>query len=387
MSDSTKPPRKRKIFINYRRADNTDFVERIRDWFVLRYGRESVFMDFDNIPPFTKFADFIRETVADCDVLVAIIGPAWMQMLQEKISQHDEEDYVQVEIKLALEQKKLIAPICIKGAPVPKTLHLPPDLRPLMDYNVAHLNSGREFLDNIGRIIDALEKKLDELEGMKVVSRDIDAIEQISFNIRHVIKNFETAETQGDYQAALHWLHQIRTSGYAPAYYPLDDYETEIKGKILIQQTESAYQFIRSMADRAIRKPSERDRVWTALKSFWQTYPGYDPDDLASQFRLMPDYNEELEDYETLVLTPNHVEFSAQIHGTSSTPDNTHLTISPIDGFDVSLLDRLDSLDESTADDIFTPEHMAVVAADLDIDPRTITLTEAEQSGILNWQS
>ncbi len=366
MSDINKAPRKRKIFINYRRADNTDFVERIRDWFVLRYGRESVFMDFDNIPPFTKFADYIHETVTECDVLVAIIGPSWMQMLQEKISQHDEEDYVQAEIKLALEQKKLIAPICIKGAAVPKTLQLPLDLRPLMDYNVAHLNSGRDFLDNIERIIDALEKKLDELEGMKVVSRDIDAIEQISFNIRHVIKNFETAENEGDYLAALHWLHEIRSSGYAPAYYPLDDYETEIKGKILIQQTESAYHFIRSMAERAIRKPSEWNRVWVALESFWQTYPGYDPDNLAAQFRPMPEFDEELEDYATLVFTPVEVvEHSA---------------------FDVSLLDHLDSLDESAAEDIFTPEHMAAVAANLDSDPRMISLTEAEHSGILNLQ-
>ena len=121
------------------------------------------------------------------------------------------------------------------------------------------------------------------------------------------------------------------------------------------------------MAERAIRKPAERDRVWTALKSFWQTYPGYDPDDLAAQFRPMPEFDEELEDYATLVLTPIEVEEPAP--------------------FDVSLLDQLDALDESAADDVFSPDHMAAVAADLDADPRTITFTEAEQAGILDWQN
>lgn len=29
----------RKIFVSYRRIDHVDFVERIRDWFVMRYGR------------------------------------------------------------------------------------------------------------------------------------------------------------------------------------------------------------------------------------------------------------------------------------------------------------------------------------------------------------
>ena len=75
----------------------------------------------------------------------------------------------------------------------------------------------------------------------------------------------------------------------------------------------------------------------------------------------------DLEDYETLVLTPVEVE-------------------EPVP-FDLSLLDRLDSFDESAANEVFSPDHMAAVAADLDTDPRTISLTEAEQTGILDWQT
>jgi hypothetical protein len=38
-----------KLFVNYRRADHPEFVETIRTWFLHRYGRENVFMDFDSI--------------------------------------------------------------------------------------------------------------------------------------------------------------------------------------------------------------------------------------------------------------------------------------------------------------------------------------------------
>ncbi len=163
------------------------------------------------------------------------------------------------------------------------------------------------------------------------------------------------------------WLSRIRHSGYAPDWYPLDDYEREAHESLRLQTAAEKYHFIRSMADRAIRKPSERIRVWNALESFWQTYSGYDPDDLATQFRPMPEPDDDLEDYETLVLTPIEVEEPAP--------------------FDVALLDHIDSFADSIANDFFTPEHLAAVAADLNTNPRTISLTEAEQSGILDLES
>lgn len=148
-----------KIFISYRRADHADFVERIRDWFVVRYQRDHVFMDFDTIPPFVRFADFIRQKIHEADVVVAIIGPRWLEILQERLA-HDEEDFVPIELALALQAHKLVAPICIQDAPMPRRQDLPPDLQPLTDVNAVWLESGRQFLDNIERVMDALEQAL-----------------------------------------------------------------------------------------------------------------------------------------------------------------------------------------------------------------------------------
>lgn len=149
----------RKVFICYRRIDNPDFAERIRDKFITHYQRENVFMDFDSIPPFTKFADYIREKVVECDVLIAVIGPRWLELLQEKAKRF-QDDYVRIEIGLALQEGKLVAPICIKGAAIPALDEIPPELKSMFDYHVAVIDSGINFLENIDRIVDAVEQEL-----------------------------------------------------------------------------------------------------------------------------------------------------------------------------------------------------------------------------------
>lgn len=151
-------PEQRKIFISYRRADNPDFADRIRDWFIPRYGRDSVFMDFDSIPPGVKFVDHIRASMQQSDAVIVIIGPRWVELFQERIAK-GEPDFVRIELGLAIELEKPITPICISGAPVPTPSSLPPELRPLLDYNIAFLDR-TNFYERIERIIAAVETEL-----------------------------------------------------------------------------------------------------------------------------------------------------------------------------------------------------------------------------------
>lgn len=367
--------RKRKIFISYRRADNPDFVERIRDWFAWKYGRDSVFMDFDTIPPFTPFADFIRDKVRECDLLVAIIGMDWVKTLQERVKHEDDEDYVRTEIRLALELKKPIAPICIKKAMTPNVRDLPPDLRPMLDYNSAHLDSGRHFLDNIEMILSAVEHQLERLDAWKVMAM----VQTVQFDVMKAIQHYQDAADHANWAAALDWLSRIRESGFAPDWYPLDDYQQEAQEALRQQAAAEKYHFIRAMAERALRKPMERDRVWLALESFWQTYPAYDPDNLAAEFRPVSEYDDDLEDYETLVFTPIDDPRGGGFQSEADADWQPTL--------DLDVLDDLSDVDESAADDMFDPEQLAHVPAHLTSDTRTITLNEAEQAGIVDLDS
>jgi hypothetical protein len=339
MSGGTYP--KRKIFINYRHIDHPDFVERLRDWFALRYGRDSVFMDFDTIPPFTRFADHIRKRVTECDVLVAVIGPLWLDLLRERID-HPEDDYVRLEIVQALQEGKLIAPICIKGARVPRSSELPPDLRPMLDYNVAHLNSGRAFLDSIENTLDALEQQMATLDGLRLITHDMQTAVLSGVNIRLAIEQFQVAADQHDWTAALNWLEQIRASEYMPRFYPIDDYEREIREAMAQEAVERDYDIIRLMADRARKKREDRHKVWDALQTFWNAHPDYDPEELGLEFCPEP------------LVKPD---------------ERPRLQLEPVQDFDPSILDQLDSVDREQADAMFAPDLLAEIAsaaADLD---------------------
>jgi hypothetical protein len=148
-----------RTFISYRRQDNADFAERIRDKFVDRYGREYVFIDFDSIPPASKWKECIEREISNCQLFVIIIGPEWLNILKQKAASFVE-DIVVYEIELAIQQNKVIAPICIKKAMPPSQLDLPPSIRSILNFNFAFLDSGQSFSSECENIIDAIEAQI-----------------------------------------------------------------------------------------------------------------------------------------------------------------------------------------------------------------------------------
>ena len=72
------------IFINYRRADSRYAVGRIYQCLADAFGREAVFCDFDSIPKGADFPDSIRAVLADCRVVLTVIGKDWVRILQER---------------------------------------------------------------------------------------------------------------------------------------------------------------------------------------------------------------------------------------------------------------------------------------------------------------
>lgn len=276
-----------KLFVNYRRADHRDFVEHMRTWFMIRYGRENVFMDFDTIPPFARFEDFIRQKVRECDVVISIIGPRWLELLQEKEAA-GKPDYVRIELEEALQHGKLIAPVCIQGARVPAEELIPAPLHPIFARNIPELQSGRDILNNIQWIMDALEARLAE-QGVEHVA-PVQPVESVqaatrgtAFNVREAIKHFFEARDAGDLPTALGWLAQIRESRAAiPDFFELEQREAEIRAKLKAEEeqrrrleaAEYLYDFVRLMVE--YREPQTKIRA--ALEQVWGVYAKYDPD-------------------------------------------------------------------------------------------------------------
>src|SRR6185295_14785264 len=94
-----------KIVLSYRRADSAGITRLIFERLTGHFGKESVFMDVD-IPYGIDFRKHINEMLADCDILVAIVGPKWLgpRRFWQPPRINEESDPVRVEIEAALKR-------------------------------------------------------------------------------------------------------------------------------------------------------------------------------------------------------------------------------------------------------------------------------------------
>src|SRR5260221_12362600 len=67
-----------KVFISYRRDDSAGYAGRVHDRLERELGRDLLFMDVDAIPLGVNFFKVLQAEVAKCDVLLAGIGPHWL---------------------------------------------------------------------------------------------------------------------------------------------------------------------------------------------------------------------------------------------------------------------------------------------------------------------
>src|SRR5579875_3241282 len=93
------------VFISYRRSDTTaGYASWIYERLTASFGPEHVFMDVDSIAPGVDFVEHLQRAVAAADVLVALIGPGWLNAVSERGTRRldDPADFVRLEIATAL---------------------------------------------------------------------------------------------------------------------------------------------------------------------------------------------------------------------------------------------------------------------------------------------
>ncbi len=122
-------------------------------------------MDVDNIAPGLDFVQVLNEQVARCDVLIAVIGKNWLGTADEFGERRldNPEDFVRIEIELALAQKKRVIPVLVNDAKMPRSTELPDGLKPFARCNAVRLTHER-FRADTQSLIKALEQVLAETE-------------------------------------------------------------------------------------------------------------------------------------------------------------------------------------------------------------------------------
>jgi hypothetical protein len=150
-----------KIFINYRRGDDPGAVQALFARLEQSFRPECLFMDVDNIAPGLDFVEVLNEQVGQCDVVISVIGSDWLDARDESGARRLEnpKDFVRIEIESALATGKLVIPVLVGHAQMPREDQLPESLKPLARRNAVRLTHER-FRSDVQGLVAALQRAL-----------------------------------------------------------------------------------------------------------------------------------------------------------------------------------------------------------------------------------
>jgi hypothetical protein len=148
-----------KVFISYRREDSRYQARRVYDAFVQALPPDTVFMDVDSIPPGADFVEILEGWVQQCDVLLALIGPNWLNSIDPRTSLRrldSPEDFVRIEVRGALRRKIPVVPVLLDATEMPTAAELPDDIKALRRRHAEFVDF-RTFDTDVQRLIKRLK--------------------------------------------------------------------------------------------------------------------------------------------------------------------------------------------------------------------------------------
>ncbi len=133
------------IFVSYRREDSQGEARALSLELGQLLGKDSVFMDGDSIALGRDFRQVLHERLASCDILLALIGPEWLDARDATGTRRLDSatDFVRQEIAAALKRNIPVTPVLVRGARMPEQEKLPNDLKDLAFRNGFELSHTR----------------------------------------------------------------------------------------------------------------------------------------------------------------------------------------------------------------------------------------------------
>lgn len=151
-----------RIFLNYRRNDDPGTTGRVFDQLEASFSKESLFMDVEgHIRPGDDFVSVLDDYVSRCDVLLAVVGPRWLDLIAANNNRQD--DFVFIEIKAALDHGKRVIPVLIGDSRMPPREALPDDLQSFTRRQAVIIRH-EHFRADCDRLVKELERALSEAD-------------------------------------------------------------------------------------------------------------------------------------------------------------------------------------------------------------------------------
>jgi hypothetical protein len=152
------------IFISYRRDDSPDTVERIYDNLRRRFGKSKVFKDLGGIDIGEDFRSVIEQALTDCKVVLAVIGPGWLDAKDKKGNNRlsNPKDLLRIELETAIARKIKLIPVLVRNADMPEEKNLPRSLSSLAYIQALSVRRDPDFANDFERLARATEKSLSD---------------------------------------------------------------------------------------------------------------------------------------------------------------------------------------------------------------------------------
>ncbi len=148
------------IFISYRRSDTEGYAGRLADSLAAYFGEGRVFRDVGSIAPGQDFTDRISRVIAGAGAILVLIGPGWLAPHDDDQPRlHDPEDYLAAEIATALAQRRLVVPVLVQQARMPRDDQLPERLAQLTRLNAVSL-ADETWMSDVTRLAKVLAMDL-----------------------------------------------------------------------------------------------------------------------------------------------------------------------------------------------------------------------------------
>jgi hypothetical protein len=162
-----------RIFISYRRMDQAGFAGRLFDWINRDPELEdSAFMDVDGIAAGQNYEQVLRDRLANCDIVIAIIGDRWLSAADEsgQVRLMQEHDIVRHELVAAFSMGKRVMPVLVDNTRHPTASQLPEPLHPLVTCQSLMLTH-RTFDADAPRIISEAKEALRQAEASRAATK------------------------------------------------------------------------------------------------------------------------------------------------------------------------------------------------------------------------
>ncbi|WP_217210663.1 toll/interleukin-1 receptor domain-containing protein [Streptomyces sp. AC550_RSS872] len=158
------------IFVNYRSGDEEFTATLVERELSRRFGDEKVFRASKSISPGSKFPQEILTAVRSCGVLLAVIGPRWLEARSADggPALEDPEDWIRREILEAFDTGAVVIPVLVGKTVRLKREELPAALRELADCQYRRLNHRNaesdlsRLAEDLGRIVPELGRQAEK---------------------------------------------------------------------------------------------------------------------------------------------------------------------------------------------------------------------------------